>query len=166
MTFAGEVFDYVPGTVNTRRGAATYESQDQAFLFHKHVHFGDRSTVPDLKSDSGSSDLSIPPSHPAPYSSTPGHDARPMDKIFDVSQISPLSNDSRTTASIAAEVSAATAAQVLKEFHHMHEPKITKFKGSYSADAELLFRSWRNNILSNIQDCELDNKAAIQLVKI
>ena len=47
----------------------------------------------------------------------------------------------------------------------MWEPKITKFKGGYSADTELLFRSWHTNILSNIQDCELDNKAAIQLIK-
>ena len=47
----------------------------------------------------------------------------------------------------------------------MLEPKITKFKGGYSADTELLFRSWCTYILSNIQDCELDNKAAIQLIK-
>ena len=47
----------------------------------------------------------------------------------------------------------------------MHEPKITKFKGGYSADATLLFRSWCTDILSNIQDCDLDNKAAIQLIK-
>ena len=145
-----EVFDYVPGTVNTRRGAATYESGDQAFPFHKHVHFEHRPTVPNLKLDSGSSDPSIPPSHPAPYSSTPSRDARPMDKIFDISQISPLSNDSCAATSIATEVSAAAAAQASKEFCRMREPKITKFKGGYSANAELLFSSWQNDILSNI----------------
>ena len=47
----------------------------------------------------------------------------------------------------------------------MCEPKSTKFKGGYSADAELLFQSWHTDILSNIQDCMLDNKAAIQLIK-
>ena len=47
----------------------------------------------------------------------------------------------------------------------MHEPKITKFKDGYLADAELLFKSWCTDILSNIQDHELDNKAAIQLIK-
>ena len=160
-----EVFNYVPGTVNTRRGAATYESWDQAFPFHKHVCFGDRPTVPDLKADGGSSDPPIPQNCPAPYSSIPSHYARPMDKIFDVSQIVPFSNDSHTAASIAAEVSAAAAVEALKEFHHIHEPKITKFKGSYSADAELQFRSWQNDIFSHIQDCKLDNKAAIQLIK-
>ena len=47
----------------------------------------------------------------------------------------------------------------------MRDPKITKFKGGYSADAELTFRSWRADIITHIQDRELDNKAAIQLIK-
>ena len=32
-----EVFNYVPGTVNTNRGAAVYQSPEQAFSFQKHV---------------------------------------------------------------------------------------------------------------------------------
>ena len=47
----------------------------------------------------------------------------------------------------------------------MREPKITKLHGGYSADTELVFRSWKADILANIQDRELDNKAAIQLIK-
>ena len=78
--------------------------------------------MPDLKVDGGSSDPSIPKNHPAPYSSTPSDDARPIDKNFDISQIVPLSNDMHTTASIAAEVSAAAAAQASNEFCQMHEP--------------------------------------------
>ena len=47
----------------------------------------------------------------------------------------------------------------------MHNPKITKFKGSYSADAKLTFRSWRVDIMAHMHDHELGNKAAIQLIK-
>ena len=47
----------------------------------------------------------------------------------------------------------------------MREPKITKLHGGYSAEAELIFWSWQADILANIQDRELDNKAAIQLIK-
>ena len=47
----------------------------------------------------------------------------------------------------------------------MREPKITKLRGGYSADTELVFPSWWVDILANIQDRELDNKAAIQLIK-
>ena len=62
-----------------------------------------------------------------------------MDKTIDVSRILPLAGDPHNAVSIAAEVSAAAAAQASKEFHCMHEPKITKFKGGYSTNAELLF---------------------------
>ena len=40
-----------------------------------------------------------------------------------------------------------------------------KLRGGYSADAELMFRSWKSDILANINDRELDNKLAIQLIK-
>ena len=46
----------------------------------------------------------------------------------------------------------------------MHEPKIIKFKGGYSADAELVFCSWHADVLSYIEDHELDNEAVIQLI--
>ena len=46
-----KVFNYVPGTVNTRRGAAVYDSPDQPYSFQKHVRFGDRPNQPDLESD-------------------------------------------------------------------------------------------------------------------
>ena len=86
--------------------------------------------------------------------------------MLDVSEILPLLGNPEDAATIVAEVSAAAVAQASKEFWHMWEPKITKFKGRYSADAELVFRSWCSaNILSHIQDCESDNKAAIQLIK-
>ena len=48
-----QIFDYVPGTVNTKRGAVKYDSQDQAFSFsHKQVRFQD---------GGGSTNLDIPP---------------------------------------------------------------------------------------------------------
>ena len=89
----------------------------------------------------------------------------PSDKTFNISAVAPLVSNTQDAATIAAEVSAAAAAQALREFRRMHEPKITKLKGGYSADAELIFRSWRSDILAHIMDRELDNKVAIQLIK-
>ena len=89
----------------------------------------------------------------------------PNDHTFDVEPTAPLIDESRHVATIAAEVSAAAAAQASKEFRWMREPKITKLRGGYSADAELMFRSWKSDILANISNRELDNKAAIQLIK-
>ena len=85
--------------------------------------------------------------------------------MFNVSPVAPLANNFKDAATIAAEVSAAAVAQASKEFRRMCEPKITKLRGGYSADAELMFRSWRSDILVHITDRELDNKAAIQLIK-
>ena len=89
-----------------------------------------------------------------------------MNKTFDISGISPTNlGAAHDAAMIPAEVSAAAAAQASKEFQRMREPKITKLHSGYSADAELVFRSWRADILANIHDRELDNKSAIQLIK-
>ena len=89
-----------------------------------------------------------------------------INRTFDVSGISPTNLGSvQDMATIAAEVLAAAAAQASKEFRRMQEPKITKLHSGYSADAKLVFRSWQADILANIHDRELDNKAAIQLIK-
>ena len=47
----------------------------------------------------------------------------------------------------------------------MWEPKITKLKGGYLADVELMFWSWCVDIEAHIVDCDLDNPAALQLIK-
>ena len=44
-----QIFGYVLGTVNTKRGAAKYDGQDQVFSFsHKQVSFQDGGSSPDL----------------------------------------------------------------------------------------------------------------------
>ena len=174
-----EVFDILPSTVNQCRGAAQYKSQDQAFSFQKHVRFEDNTISPELGSNlnsgKGRPALSLPVIPPrlsdisgilhAPHHSSTPYQTVPKDHTFDVEPNAPLINESRHVATIAVEVSAAAAAQASKEFRRMHEPKITKLRGGYSADAELMFRSWKSDILANISDRELDNKAAIQLIK-
>ena len=141
-----EVFNYVPGTVNTNRGAAVYQSPEQAFSFQKHVRFRDRPNRPDLESDvvDSGAPMSPPPQLP-PHSSMPFCRVNQalLNWTFDVSGISPTNlGSAHDAATIAAEVLAAAVAQASKEFWQMQEPKITKLHGGYSADAELIFRSW------------------------
>ena len=162
-----EVFNFVPGTVNTNRGAVVYHSPDQPFQFQKQVQIRDRPHQPDLESDTVAG-LGPQTSHNPPCASTPfrGLGQVPLNCTFDVSGI-PVSNTSNAqdAATITAEVLAAAAAQASKEFWHMREPKITKLWGGYLADVELNFLSWWADVLANIQDRDLDNKAAIQLIK-
>ena len=125
-----EVFNFVPGTVNTNRGATMYHSADQPFQFQKQVQFGDRPNQPDLESDTvdGQGPQSAA-SHIPPYASTPfyGPSQVLLNYTFDISRI-PTSNtgDAQDAATIVAEVLAAAVAQASKEFQHMWEPKITK----------------------------------------
>ena len=156
-----QIFGYVLGTVNTKRGAVKYDSQDQAFSFsHKQVRFQDGSSSPDLD---------IPPTvGQGPQSSTPYRTSNAtLNRTFGVSQISPLASVGvhQDAAVIAVKVSVATAAQASKEFQHMWEPKIIKLKGGYSADVELMFWSWHADVEAHIMDHDLSNSAALQMIR-
>ena len=52
-----------------------------------------------------------------------------------------------------------------QEFHKLCKPKINKLKGGYSATANLIFQSWLKDINIHVQDWNLTEREAIQLVK-
>ena len=52
-----------------------------------------------------------------------------------------------------------------QEFCKLHEPKINKLKGGYSATANLIFQSWLKDINIHVEDRNLTEREAIQLVK-
>ena len=54
---------------------------------------------------------------------------------------------------------------VVQEFCKLHEPKINKLKGGYSATANLIFQSWLKDINIHVKDWNLTEREAIQLVK-
>ena len=72
--------------------------------------------MPDLKSDADSDDQQNSPPTTL-HSSTPHRGAKLMNQTFDISQIPNLTGGPQDAAAIAAEVSAAAAAQASKEFH-------------------------------------------------
>ena len=52
-----------------------------------------------------------------------------------------------------------------QEFHNMCEPKINKLKGGYSATANLIFQSWFKDIWVHVEDQNLTQREAMQLIK-
>ena len=52
-----------------------------------------------------------------------------------------------------------------QEFCKLHKPKINKLKGGYSATANLIFQLWLKDINIHIEDKNLTEREAIQLVK-
>ena len=53
----------------------------------------------------------------------------------------------------------------VQEFCKLCKPKINKLKGGYSATANLIFQSWLKDINIHIEDQNLTEREAIQLVK-
>ena len=78
--------------------------------------------MPDLKLGTDPDDP-VNSSHTIPFSSTPFCDTEPVNKTFDISQISPLTSNPQDVATIVAEVSAAATAQASKEFCCMQNPR-------------------------------------------
>ena len=54
---------------------------------------------------------------------------------------------------------------VVQEFHKLCKPKINKLKGGYSPTANLIFQSWLKDINIHVEDQNLNEREAIQLVK-
>ena len=123
-----EVFNILPGTVNQWRGAAQYESQDQAFSFHKQVQFEDNNSSPKLKPGVESGEVGQGTHNLLMHQGCPifqryqsillHHIMLPMlsqvTEHSTVSPMAPLVQDSKDAAMIAAEVSAATTAASIK----------------------------------------------------
>ena len=53
----------------------------------------------------------------------------------------------------------------VQEFCKLHEPKINKLKGGYSGSANLIFQSWLKDINIHVEDWNLTEREANQLVK-
>ena len=52
-----------------------------------------------------------------------------------------------------------------QEFCKLHKPKINKLNGGYSATANLIFQLWLKDINVHVEDWNLTESMAIQLVK-
>ena len=149
-----EAFDILPGTVNAKRGAAAAHaseiSQDipvigrtqfedelaEEAIWNVHQHLHQVH----FASDPQGRFTSTPLRHP---------------------------EEDRARARISPEMyppgyGMKVAAQ---EFHKLREPKINKLKGGYSATANLIFQSWLKDINAHVEDRNLTEREAIQLVK-
>ena len=53
----------------------------------------------------------------------------------------------------------------VQEFSKLQEPKINKLKGGYSATANLIFQSWLKDIRVHVEDQNMTQREAMQLIK-
>ena len=160
-----QIFDFQPGTVNNRRGAATYNTAEQAFSFQhepKRVHFETSTPRPKYRRDI-SPDINNGKGYDQDDDFT-GIRLGTLDKKEVEFRPTPAPRISKAqfTNRNPLEISMALAAS---EFKKMREPKIKKFKGGYSSDERLIFQNWKKDLQHCIADRHLNNQEAIQLVK-
>ena len=149
-----EAFDILPGTVNAKRGAAAAHASEisQDILVIGRTQFKDELA-----------EEAIWNAHQHPCQV---HFASDPQGRFTSTPLRHLKED-RTKARISPEVYPPRYAMkvAVQEFHKLHEPKINKLKGGYSATANLIFQSWLKDINTNVEDWNLTERKAIQLVK-
>ena len=179
------VFNTVPGTVNVRRGAAAQTPSIRSLGEREAGILKDMvdqlPQVPDTPIAGSQRVWFMEPVHHAPTPMVGGNippkigmsyvEPEPV-KIAETPVYHPGPRPvPRPRKSLSAvkhsmtEVAEHSLQMAAQEFKKIHEPKISKLKGGYSANATLIFNSWLKDIDRCVQDCNLTEHEAVQLVK-
>ena len=162
-------FDFVPGTVNTKRGGAV-NLHEETILWsknkdappippRKHVHFTSTPRHPVQANLFDSDDDNPITGHPGnPFVSNPGNPFTQQQVRGNVPAQTTVNTDATT-------IIGNTMSAVASEFKKMREPKLAKLKGGVTSGASLFFNSWVKDVRSVIQERAMSNTELLQLVK-
>ena len=162
-------FEFVPGTVNTKRGGAV-NLHEETILWsktedappippRKHVHFTSTPRHPVQANLFDSDDDNPITGHPGnPFVSNPGNPFTQQQVRGNVPAQTTVDTDATT-------IIGNTMSAVASEFKKMREPKLAKLKGGVTSGAFLFFNSWVKDIRSVIQERAMSNTESLQLVK-
>ena len=172
MGLKASAFNFVPGTVNTKRGGAT-DLHEETIAWSK---YSEPPPIPPRKVDE---------KH-VHFTSTPCHLAQPNLIDLDDEHCTtinagnpfvnhpsnpfiqpevPISNPPIPTSSDATTLLGNTMTAVASEFKKMREPKLAKLKGGTTANALLFFNSWVKDVRAVIAERLMTNYKSLQLVK-
>ena len=149
-----EAFDILPGTVNAKRGAATAHASG----ILQDIPVIGRSQFEDELAEEATWNVHqhlqcvhFTSNPQGGFTSTPlRHPEEGRSKARVSTEVYPPGYDMKVA---------------LQEFCKLCEPKINKLKGGYSATASLIFQSWLKDINIHVEDQNLTEREAIQLVK-
>ena len=162
-------FDFVPGTVNTKRGGAV-NLHEETILWsknedappippRKHVHFTSTPRHPVQANLFDSDDDNPITGHPGnPFVSNPGNPFTQQQVRGNVPAQTTVDTDATT-------IIGNTMSAIASEFKKMREPKLAKLKGGVTSGASLFFNSWVKDVTSVIQERAMSNTESLQLVK-
>ena len=149
-----EAFNILPGTVNANRGAAAAHASG----ISQDILVVGRTQFENELAEEGIWNMHQHPCHvhfasnpQGRFTSTP---LRHLEEDRSQARISPEVYPPRYSMKVA-----------VQEFWKLCEPKFNKLKGGYSATANLIFQSWLKDINTHMEDWNLTEREAIQLVK-
>ena len=165
-------FNFIPGTVNTKRGGAT-NLHDETIAWS---NYEEPPPIPPRKVETKHVHFTSTPQHPAQPNlidlddkpCTIIHAGNPFishPSIPFIPPEAPVSNPLVPASSDATTLLGNTMAAVASEFKKMREPKLAKLKGGTTANASLFFTSWVKDAWAVIAERSMSNFESLQLVK-
>ena len=160
-----EAFQYLPGTVNVRCGTGIQHLSgiSQNIPVAGREHFKDELAEEATWGSNHPCHVCFASSEKGGFTSTP---LKPAARVGEDYTLLPQQKQARqnllTNTGSPPEYSMQMAAH---EFCKLCEPKINKQKGGYSATANLIFQSWLKDIRVHVEDRNLTEREAMQLVK-
>ena len=166
-------FNFMPGTVNTRRGGAV-NIHDDTILWSKN---DDTPPIPPHKQDEKHVHFTSTPCHPVqsnlfdsddenpiighsgnPFISNPGNPFVQQPVHSQIPAQTTVDTDATT-------IIGNTMSAVASEFKKMRGPKLAKLKGGITSGASLFFNSWVKDVRAVILERSMSNAESLQLVK-
>ena len=166
-------FNFMPGTVNTRRGGAV-NIHDDTILWGKN---DDAPPIPPCKQDEKHVHFTSTPCHPVQSNLFDSDDEKPIIRHSGNPFISHPGNPfiqqpvcsqipAQTTVDTdATTIIGNTMSTVALEFKKMREPKLAKLKDGITSRASLFFNSWVKDVRAVILERSMSNAELLQLVK-
>ena len=166
-------FNFMPGTVNTRRGGAV-NIHDDTILWSKN---DDAPPIPPRKQDEKHVHFTSTPRHPVQSNLFDSDDENPIvghsGNLFIRNPGNPFVQQpvrsqipAQTTVDTdATTIIGNTMSAIASEFKKMREPKLAKLKGGITSGASLFFNSWVKDIRAVISERSMSNAESLQLVK-
>ena len=160
-----EVFQYLPGTVNARRGSGKQHLSgiSQNIPVAGREHFEEELAEEATWGPNHPRHVRFAGSEKGAFTSTP---LKPAARVGENYTLLPQQEQARQDL-LANTISPPgyDMQMAVREFRKLREPKINKLKGGYSATANLIFQSWLKDVRVHVEDRNLSQREAIQLVK-
>ena len=166
-------FNFMPGTVNTRRGGAV-NIHDDTILWSKN---DDAPPIPPRKQDEKHVHFTSTPHHPVQSNLFDSDDENPIvghsgnpfisnpGNPFVQQPVSSQIPAQTTVDTNATTIIGNTMFAVASEFKKMREPKLAKLKGGITSGASFFFNSWVKDVRAIISERSMSNAESLQLVK-